>query len=73
MSALAEVLQARGATVTGSDVDEPFFTTPVLERIGVPVLPFDARNVRGRRLGGVLGGLRPGSPPGVAGRAGKPA
>ena len=46
MSALAEVLQARGATVTGSDVDEPFFTTPVLERIGVPVLPFDARNVR---------------------------
>jgi UDP-N-acetylmuramate--alanine ligase len=46
MSALAEVLQARGAVVTGSDVDEPFFTTPVLERIGVPVLPFDPDNVR---------------------------
>jgi len=46
MSALAEVLQARGAAVTGSDVDEPFFTTPVLERIGVPVLPFDPDNVR---------------------------
>lgn len=50
MSALAEVLQARGAVVTGSDVDEPFFNTPVLERIGVPVLPFDPRNVRGADL-----------------------
>ncbi len=50
MAALAEVLQARGAAVTGSDVDEPFFTTPVLERIGVPVLRFDAGNVRGADL-----------------------
>ena len=40
MSALAEVLLARGAAVTGSDVDEQFFTTSVLERIGVSVLPF---------------------------------
>ena len=50
MSALAEVLLARGAAVTGSDVDEPFFTTPVLQRIGVPLLPFDAANVRGAEL-----------------------
>ena len=50
MSALAEVLLARGAVVTGADVDEPFFTTPVLERIGVPVLPFDAGNVNGADL-----------------------
>ena len=50
MAALAEVLKARGAAVTGSDVDEPFFTTPVLARIGVPVLRFDPGNVRGADL-----------------------
>lgn len=50
MAALAEVLQARGAVVTGSDVDEPFFTTPVLAQIGVPVLRFDPGNVRGAEL-----------------------
>lgn len=47
MAALAEVLLARGAVVTGSDVDEPFFTTSVLGRVGVPVLRFDPGNVRG--------------------------
>ncbi len=50
MSALAEVLNARGATVTGSDVDEPFFTTPVLREINVPVLPFNEENVQGADL-----------------------
>lgn len=35
MAALAEIFVRNGATVTGSDTGEPFFTDKVLERIGI--------------------------------------
>ena len=42
MAALAEVLAARGATVTGSDVEEQFQTQQILDRLGVvPQVGFD--------------------------------
>ena len=45
--ALAELLVGAGAVVTGSDVDDTFYTDEVLAAIGVPVSPFSADNVRG--------------------------
>ncbi|MDO8463007.1 MAG: cyanophycin synthetase [bacterium] len=36
MTALAQLLQARGVRVSGSDVPERFFTQDVLARIGIP-------------------------------------
>lgn len=45
--ALAELLVGAGAEVTGSDVDDTFYTDEVLAAIGVPVSPFSADNVRG--------------------------
>lgn len=47
MAALAEILCARGALVTGSDVPERFYTDEVLERLGISALPFSAGNVGG--------------------------
>ncbi|MCG8454604.1 MAG: UDP-N-acetylmuramate--L-alanine ligase [Spirochaetales bacterium] len=38
--ALAELLVAAGASVTGSDVDERFYTDDVLEQLGITPLPF---------------------------------
>jgi len=43
--ALAELLVGSGAVVTGSDVDDVFYTDEVLAAIGVPVSPFSAANV----------------------------
>lgn len=40
MCALAEFLVASGADVTGSDVEEEFYTDSILAELGVPVLPF---------------------------------
>ncbi|CAA7600288.1 UDP-N-acetylmuramate-L-alanine ligase [Acididesulfobacillus acetoxydans] len=46
MSALAQVAEkVDGATVTGSDVSERFFTDSVLERAHISVLPFAPENV----------------------------
>lgn len=36
MAALAELLQKRGAKVTGSDVPEKFYTDEILMRLGIP-------------------------------------
>jgi UDP-N-acetylmuramate--alanine ligase len=36
MAALAEIFQSRGLNVTGSDVDEEFYTDRVLQEIGIP-------------------------------------
>jgi UDP-N-acetylmuramate--alanine ligase len=53
MAALAEILSARGARVTGSDTPETFYTDAVLRRLGIPFsegfseknLPIDAQLV----------------------------
>lgn len=46
MAALAEVLVARGARVTGSDIPETFYTDKILSDMGVPVAEsFDPRNI----------------------------
>lgn len=46
MAALAEILSARGAEITGSDVAERFYTDEILERLGIASLPFSADNIR---------------------------
>jgi UDP-N-acetylmuramate--alanine ligase len=43
--ALAELLVSAGAVLTGSDVDDVFYTDEVLAAIGVNVKPFSAANV----------------------------
>jgi UDP-N-acetylmuramate--alanine ligase len=46
MTALAQILKARGVVVTGSDGIEEFFTDKVLKRLKIPVLqPFSATNL----------------------------
>lgn len=46
MTALAQVLHSRGATLTGSDVSEVFYTDELLARLSVSVSsPFDEKNI----------------------------
>ena len=46
MAALAELLVARGAVITGSDVAEVFYTDEILHALGItPFSPFDAKNI----------------------------
>jgi UDP-N-acetylmuramate--alanine ligase len=46
MTALAEILTARGAVITGSDTSEVFFTDAILKSVGIPVCEgFDANNL----------------------------
>lgn len=46
MSALAQIsAQIEGATISGSDVEESFFTDSVLKRAKIPVLSFSPSNV----------------------------
>ncbi|WP_407313789.1 UDP-N-acetylmuramate--L-alanine ligase [Desulfosporosinus sp. SB140] len=46
MSALAQIsAQIEGATISGSDVEESFFTDSVLKRAQIPVLSFSPSNV----------------------------
>ncbi|MFW5643368.1 MAG: UDP-N-acetylmuramate--L-alanine ligase [Alkalispirochaeta sp.] len=46
MAALAEILHRAGAHVTGSDVEERFFTDDLLEAIGItPLIGFDGAHV----------------------------
>ena len=42
---MAELLTGAGAVVSGSDVDDTFYTDQVLAAIGVPVFPFAAENI----------------------------
>ena len=46
MSSLALVLHQKGYNVQGSDVEEYFFTQRDLEKSGVPILPFNADNIK---------------------------
>ncbi|MBQ0039728.1 MAG: UDP-N-acetylmuramate--L-alanine ligase [Treponema sp.] len=45
MVALVEILNARGAVITGSDVSERFYTDEILEKIGIKAMEFSADNV----------------------------
>lgn len=44
-AALVEILHARGAIITGSDVSERFYTDEVLEKLGLTALPFSEDNI----------------------------
>ena len=46
MCALAEILTAAGAIVSGSDVADTFYTDRILASLGIPVHDFDPENVR---------------------------
>lgn len=45
MVALVEILNARGAIITGSDVSERFYTDEILDKLGIKALPFDEKNI----------------------------
>ncbi len=45
MAALVELLYARKAVITGSDVEEKFYTDAILEKLGIKVLPFSEKNI----------------------------
>ncbi len=47
MAALVEICAARGALITGSDVEERFYTDEILERLGIKALPFSKNNIGG--------------------------
>ena len=46
MSALALMLHQMGKNVQGSDSTDYFFTQRGLEQAGVPLLPFDEKNIK---------------------------
>jgi UDP-N-acetylmuramate--alanine ligase len=46
MSALAQILSDMNAVVQGSDVEKRFFTQNPLEKKGIPILPFQAENIK---------------------------
>lgn len=48
MAALAELLVAEGADITGSDTSEIFSTNVVLKKLGISVLPFQKKNITKR-------------------------
>lgn len=51
MSALAQIsAQIEGATISGSDVEESFYTDSVLKRAQIPVLSFNPKNVENADL-----------------------
>lgn len=45
MAALTEILTAQGATITGSDVSERFYTDDILEKLNIVVKPFREENI----------------------------
>ena len=45
MVALVEILHARGAVISGSDVAERFYTDEILEKLGIKALPFSEKNI----------------------------
>ena len=45
MAALIEILFHNGAIITGSDVEERFYTDEVLENLGLKAVPFSEKNI----------------------------
>lgn len=45
MVALVEILNERGAIITGSDVSERFYTDDILDKLHICALPFSADNI----------------------------
>ncbi len=45
MAALAEICNSRGANITGSDVEDTFYTDEVLRKINISPKPFDSSNI----------------------------
>ncbi len=45
MAALVEILFHNGAVITGSDVEERFYTDEILEKLGLKALPFSEKNI----------------------------
>ena len=45
MVALVELLKAKGAIITGSDVAERFYTDQIIEKLGLKALPFSKENI----------------------------
>jgi len=45
MAALVEILAARGAVITGSDVSERFYTDEILEKLNIKAMDFAESNV----------------------------
>ncbi len=45
VAALVEILHARGAVITGSDVAERFYTDEILEKLGINPLEFNSKNI----------------------------
>ena len=45
MAALVEILSARKAVITGSDVSERFYTDEILEKLGIKAKPFSGQNI----------------------------
>lgn len=46
MTALVEIMFHSGAIITGSDVEERFYTDEILEKLGIKPLRFDEKNVK---------------------------
>lgn len=45
MAALVEILYARGAVITGSDVSERFYTDEILEKYSIKAMEFSEKNI----------------------------
>lgn len=45
MAALVEILFHNGAIITGSDVEERFYTDEIIEKLGLKALPFSENNI----------------------------
>ena len=45
MAALVEILHNKGAIITGSDVEDRFYTDEILEKLGIKALPFSGDNI----------------------------
>jgi len=45
MAALVEILFHNGAIITGSDVEERFYTDEIIEKLGLKALPFQTSNI----------------------------
>ena len=45
MAALVEILHKKGAVITGSDVEEHFYTDEILAKLGLKALPFSSKNI----------------------------
>ncbi|MBQ0051027.1 MAG: UDP-N-acetylmuramate--L-alanine ligase, partial [Treponema sp.] len=45
MVALVEILHARGAVITGSDISERFYTDEILEKLNIRALEFSENNI----------------------------